>query len=246
MIIHGCIGLYECLELIWAWCQHVYHSQSQPDSLQMKWTPWSFLGEEAMMSPHDGGTHLECMEVGVKALSQIISDESFSYSLKHILQGSTQFTFHGGPPTPYIYIFCFQDDVMKWKYAPRYWPFVRGIHRSLVNSPHKGQWHRALMFSFICAWPNGWVNNQDADDLRRHRAHYDVTVMWYRIVIQWSGQPWDLSAFKASLLSNFELVKRVKLGGSVLYGRNVLKVGTLLYPDYDVRSSWSSFEMGRK
>ena len=35
MIIHGCIGLYECLELIWAWCQHVYHSQSQPDSLHM-------------------------------------------------------------------------------------------------------------------------------------------------------------------------------------------------------------------
>ena len=24
---------------------------------------------------------------------------------------------------------------------------------------------------------NGWVNNHDAGDLRRHRAHYDVTVM---------------------------------------------------------------------
>ena len=31
------------------------------------------------------------------------------------------------------------DDVMKWKHFPRYWPFVRGIHRSPVNSPHKGQ-----------------------------------------------------------------------------------------------------------
>ena len=31
------------------------------------------------------------------------------------------------------------DDVIKWKYFPRYWPFVRGIHRSPVNSPHKGQ-----------------------------------------------------------------------------------------------------------
>ena len=29
------------------------------------------------------------------------------------------------------------DDVIKWKHFPRYWPFVRGIHRSLVNSPHK-------------------------------------------------------------------------------------------------------------
>ena len=33
------------------------------------------------------------------------------------------------------------------------------------------------MFSLICAWTNGWVNNQDADDLRRHRTHYDVAVM---------------------------------------------------------------------
>ena len=40
------------------------------------------------------------------------------------------------------------DDVIKWKHFPRYWPFVRGIHRSLVNSLHKGQWRRALMFFF--------------------------------------------------------------------------------------------------
>ena len=44
------------------------------------------------------------------------------------------------------------DDVIKWKYFPRYWPFVRGTHRSPVDSPHKGQSHRALMFSLICGW----------------------------------------------------------------------------------------------
>ena len=60
---------------------------------------------------------------------------------------------------------------------PRYRPFVRGIHRSPVNSPHKGQWRGALMFSLICAWINGWVNNCEAGDLGRYRAHYDVTVM---------------------------------------------------------------------
>ena len=27
------------------------------------------------------------------------------------------------------------DDVIKWEHFPRYWPFVRGIHRSPVNSP---------------------------------------------------------------------------------------------------------------
>ena len=69
------------------------------------------------------------------------------------------------------------DDVIKWKHFPRYWPFVRGIHRSPVNSPHKGQWRGALMFSLICVWINGWVNNREAGDLRRYRAHYDVTVM---------------------------------------------------------------------
>ena len=69
------------------------------------------------------------------------------------------------------------DDVIKWKYFPRYWPFVRGIHRPPVNSPHKGQWRGALMFTLICARINGWVNNCEAGDLRRNRAHYDVIVM---------------------------------------------------------------------
>ena len=67
------------------------------------------------------------------------------------------------------------DDVIKWRHFPRYWPFVRGIHRSPVNSPQKGQWRGALMFFFICVWINGWVNNHEAGDLRRHRAHYDVS-----------------------------------------------------------------------
>ena len=48
-----------------------------------------------------------------------------------------------------------------------------------VNSLHKGQWRRALMFSLICAWINARVNNGEAGELRRHRAHYSVTVMSY-------------------------------------------------------------------
>ena len=53
------------------------------------------------------------------------------------------------------------DDVIKWKHLPRYWPFVRGIHWSPVNSPHKGQWRGALVFSLICVWVNGWVNRRE-------------------------------------------------------------------------------------
>ena len=56
-------------------------------------------------------------------------------------------------------------------------PLCGGIHRSPVNSPHTGQWRGALMFSFICARINGWVNNREAGGLRRHRDHYDVNVM---------------------------------------------------------------------
>ena len=69
------------------------------------------------------------------------------------------------------------DDVIKWKNFLRYWPFVRGIHRSPLNSPQKGQWRGALMFSLICVWINGWENNREAGDLRRYRAHYGVIVM---------------------------------------------------------------------
>ena len=75
------------------------------------------------------------------------------------------------------FFMAWHDDVIKWKHFPRNWPFVRGIHRSPVNSPHKGQWRGALMFSLTCAWMNEWVNNREAGDLRRFLAHYDVTVM---------------------------------------------------------------------
>ena len=53
------------------------------------------------------------------------------------------------------------NDVMKSKLFPRYWPFVQGIHRSPVNSPHKGQWRGALIFSLIWVWINEWVNNRE-------------------------------------------------------------------------------------
>ena len=71
----------------------------------------------------------------------------------------------------------YHDDVIKWKHFPRNWPFVRGIHQSPVNSPHKGQWRGALMFSFICFWIKDWVKNRKTGDLRHCRAHYCVIVM---------------------------------------------------------------------
>ena len=76
-----------------------------------------------------------------------------------------------------------------WKYwikyikpiwCPQHRPFVRGFHRW-----HKGLWRGALMLSLVCAWLNGWVNNRDAGDLRCHRAHYDVIVMFVEYNDSW-------------------------------------------------------------
>ena len=91
-----------------------------------------------------------------------------SWSQLLLLYLSTQLIFHSH-----------HNDVIIWKHFPRYWLFVRGIHRSPVDSPHKDHWCGALIFSSICAWINGWINYREAGDLRRHHAHYDVTVMLF-------------------------------------------------------------------
>ena len=89
----------------------------------------------------------------------------------------------------------YHDDVIKWKHFPRYWPFVRGIHRSPVNSPHKSQWRGALMFSLICAWINSWVNSPEASDLRCNHDHYDATVMS-------SSRGWGTGSFSEFLVGS--------------------------------------------
>ena len=38
---------------------------------------------------------------------------------------------------PLLLVLTNHDDVIKWKHFPRYWPFVREIHRSPVNSHTK-------------------------------------------------------------------------------------------------------------
>ena len=99
-------------------------------------------------------------------------------------------------------------DVIKWKFFPGYWPFVRGIHRSPMDSPHKGQWHGALMFYLICAWTNGWAYNRDTGDLSRYHSHYDVTAMWIwiqdRLLKRYQAQATDLSNYCLARVSHSE------------------------------------------
>ena len=75
--------------------------------------------------------------------------------------------------------------VIKWKHFPRYWPIVRGIHRSPVKSSHKSQWRGDLSFFLICAWINRWLDNHEARYSKRHRAHYNVIVMKKNICVPW-------------------------------------------------------------
>ena len=129
------------------------------------------------------------------------------------------------------------DDVIKWKHFPRYWHFVRGIHRSPVNSPHKGQWRGALMFSLICVLINGWVNNREDGNLRRYRAHYDVTLMHFirRIRLQYASNRNALLLSKRNLGNVcywcFFSVCPVRLDLNNIYPRLCAKTHTtIIYP----------------
>ena len=85
-------------------------------------------------------------------------------------------------------LWCWEhDDVIKWKHYPGYWPIVRGIHRWPV-------------FSLICPWTNGWINNRDAGDFRHRRADYDVTVMEVCFLAVWN-KLWGMSCIKTLLVT---------------------------------------------
>ena len=112
----------------------------------------------------------------------------FTPNICYILCSITQATIKQGNGTTADS----HDDVIKWKHFLRNWPFVRGIHRSPVNSPHKGQCRGALMFSLICVWINDWVNNREAGDLRRYRANSDVIAMHNDLVYPTGYQSWQL------------------------------------------------------
>ena len=107
------------------------------------------------------------------------------------------------------------DDVIKWKHFPRYWPFVRGIHRSPVNSPHKGQWRGALKFSLICTlnkqfskqWEHWWFETP-----WRPLWHCNAAAMLYVILCwMWAQSMLQLGLFdyRDNKISPFYLLNRL-------------------------------------
>ena len=149
--------------------QFTYHKENQHSTFVVPWQLASmrYFGNTLKCRHNDFSNHQlhDCLLNGLFRRRPVNSRTSWLCAQSHRLLPSV-FTPTGT-----------HDDVIKWKHFPRYWPFVQGIHRSPVNSPHKGQWRWALMFSFIRARINGWVNNHKAGNLRRYRGHYDVTVM---------------------------------------------------------------------
>ena len=110
------------------------------------------------------------------------------------------FHFSKGVKLSFLWYDCSWDPL----YKQRWWRHQMETFSALlalcarnspvpVNSPHKGQWRGALMFSLICARINDWVNNREAGDLRRRRGHCDVNVMRLTNIRTWIGN--DMHSF---------------------------------------------------
>ena len=102
---------------------------------------------------------------------------------------------------------------------------------------------RSFGVSLICAWIHGWVNNPEAGDLRRHRAHYDVTVMDPHIagplrVIHWL--PVGFPNHKGLCNSDVSFVVFIVVGPNKLFNKQQVG-GDLRRNDVNVTSLyWTS------
>ena len=115
---------------------------------------------------------------------------------------------------------------------------VRGIHRSPVNSPHKGPRRGTLMFTLICAPISGWVNNHEASDLRRHRAHYDATVMkTYQVIVKFAIRDVWKRVYSAKKDSKIDRTTDVNLG-HVFINKDLTQFGVNLTREARVIKIW--------
>ena len=97
------------------------------------------------------------------------------------------------------------DDVIKWKHFPRYWPFVRGIHLSPVDSIHKGQWRGVWCFLA----PDQRLSKQT----RRRWSETPPRSLWHHS----NGGLWALFQYKMS---------------SYLYRKSYCVDTMILWPSY--------------
>ena len=77
------------------------------------------------------------------------------------------------------------DGVFKWKHFLRYWPYVRGIYRSSVDSPHKGQWRGAFKWCFLCSAPEQAFEQTIEMPVISHAIVLIMTSLWCYLNLMW-------------------------------------------------------------
>ena len=124
-----------------------------------------------------------------------------SIMLPQLTRNSQPYTFYPIPPDRYDVLTgaglfaeshlnedCLLEFIRIVKPGKTWWRHQMETFSALLalcvgNSPLPGEFPaqrpvtRSMMFSLICVWINGWVNNREAGDLRRNQTHYNVIVM---------------------------------------------------------------------
>ena len=93
----------------------------------------------------------------------------------------------------------YHDDIIKWKHFLCNWPFVWGIHRSPVDSTHKGQWRGALILSLIPLITQAlWLNTVSISDTLVYNWFNQVL---YCLLINplVNGKWWDVISYWSAL-----------------------------------------------
>ena len=85
------------------------------------------------------------------------------------------------------------DDVIKWKHFPRHWPFVRGIHRSAVNSRTKAS--NAELWCFLWTAPDSTVEQTMKTLVIWDDNALIMTSLYW--MVQWSRRP--VNGYETSL-----------------------------------------------
>ena len=80
-------------------------------------------------------------------------------------------------------------------------------------------------FLWSVPWMNGWVKNREAGDIRRHRAHYDVIVMWRLAggnAYHPAGKVWGREKYFNSVSRCFRFAKQSKRTNQDMVGEKQL------------------------
>ena len=112
----------------------------QDKNIQKGWHAWTIIYTYNLLNIYKGFTQRMLMYMSIQIHKISFKCTDFRrHSIQLIIETYSNLI------RQYTFLLTFHDDVIKWKHFPRYWSFVREIHRSPVDSPHKGQRRRALM-----------------------------------------------------------------------------------------------------